>query len=217
MSFGSSSAPIARISRSALARNVRIAHAKDPSAAIDLRRDACGHGADLVAAAAREAGVAVVIRDGDPVVPALALEDVFGLDGRGEPVMTLVAPVLQTKALLKGEGVSYGYRYRPHRDTRVALVSGGYAQGIARAIGRTGDGPAAAVVIRDEECPVIGRVAMDVCVVETGALVIEPRDEAVFFGAGRPDLLREWSLASGWTQLELAAIAGLHARREEIA
>jgi alanine racemase len=142
MSFGSSSAPIARISRSALARNIRIAHAKDPSAAIDLRRDACGHGTEFVAAIAREAGVTDEIREGGPVLPALGLSEVFGLEGRGETAMTLVAPVLQTKDLREGEGVSYGYWYRPRDDTRVALVSGGYAQGVARAIGWTGDEPA---------------------------------------------------------------------------
>jgi len=217
MSFGSSSAPIARISRSALALNVAIAHAKDPSAAIDLRRDACGHGADIVAAVAREAGVATALRDGEPPVATLPVEDVFGLEGRGEPAMTLVAPVLQTKLLLEGEGVSYGYRYRPERDTRIALVSGGYAQGIARAIGWTDDEPAGTVAIDGEECPIIGRVAMDVCVVELGDAEVQPRDEVVFFGAGMPHLLRQWALATGWTELELAAIAGLHGRREEVA
>ena len=217
MSFGSSSAPIARISRSALRRNIAIAHAQDPSAAIDLRRDACGHGAGVVAAIAREAGVVGEVRDGDPARPALALEDVFGLEGRGEPAMTLVAPVLQTKSLLEGEGVSYGYRYRPDRDTRVALVSGGYAQGVARAIGWTEDEPAGTVVIDGAECPVIGRVAMDVCVVEIGDLDVAPRDEVVFFGDGMPHLLRQWARATGWSELELAAIAGLHATREEIA
>jgi len=216
MAFGSSSAPIARISRSALARNIRIAHAKDPSAAIDLRRDACGHGADLVAGIAREAGVTAQIVDGDPDARALPLEEVFGLEGRGEIAMTLVAPVLQTKVLLKGEGVSYGYWYRPEADTRVALVSGGYAQGLARAIGWTGDEPAGFVVINDEECPIIGRVAMDVCVVEVGDVPVSPRDEAVLFGADRPYLLWQWARATGWTELELAAMAGLHARREEI-
>ena len=216
MSFGSSSAPVARISRSALARNIALAHAKDPSAAIDLRRDACGHGADLVAAIARDVGVVGLVREGDPETSCLPLEDVYGLEGRGETVMTLVSPVLQVKDLRAGEGVSYGYWYRPAADTRVALVSGGYAQGLARAIGQTGADPEATVVIADEEFPIIGRVAMDVCVVETGDAEVWPRDEVVLFGGGRPHLLRQWAIATGWTQLELAAIAGLHAHREEI-
>jgi len=217
MTFGSSSAPVARISRSALARNIQIAHAKDPLLAIDLRRDACGHGADLVAELAREAGVVGEIRDAGPVIPALALEDVFGLEGRGEPVMTLVAPVLQTKALLADEGVSYGYWYRPDDDTRVALVSGGYAQGVARAIGWIGDEAEATVMIHDEEFPIVGRVAMDVCVVEVGDRDVQARDEVTFFGAGLPHLLASWERATGWSQLELAASIGLHARREVVA
>jgi len=214
------SMPRARVSRSALERNIARALRAAPGAAIDLRRDACGHGVRLVAAAARAAGVTCAIAEeradrcglARAAEPALPLEAVFGLEGRGEPAMTLVAPVLQIKPLCAGDGVSYGYRHRADRDTRVALVSGGYAQGVARAIGSS-----ASVVFGGKEAPIIGRVAMDVCVVDIGDLDVAVRDEAQFFGAGRPDLLHAWAEATGWTELELAAVAGLSVPREEIA
>lgn len=212
--------PRARVSRSALERNIARALRAAPGAAIDLRRDACGHGAPLVAAAARAAGVTCAIAEEDAgrcglasaATRALPLEAVFGLEGKGEPVMTLVAPVLQVKPLYAGDGVSYGYRHRAARDTRVALVSGGYAQGVARAIGSR-----ASVLIAGAEAPIVGRVAMDVCVVDIGDLDVAVRDEALFFGTDRPDLLRAWAEATGWTELELAAVVGLCASREEAA
>ena len=212
--------PRARVSRSALERNIARALRAAPGASIDLRRDACGHGAPLVAAAARAAGVTCAIAeehvDGYELVcsasPALPLEAVFGLEGRGEPAMTLVAPVLQVKPLYAGDGVSYGYRHRADRDTRVALVSGGYAQGVARAIGSS-----ASVMLAGTEAPIVGRVAMDVCVVDIGDLGVEVGDEAQFFGAGRPEMLRAWAHATGWTEIELAAVVGLRVPREETA
>ena len=73
-------------------------------------------------------------------------------------------------------------------------MSGGYAQGVARAIGSR-----AVVLFGDDEAPIIGRVAMDVCVVDIGGIDVGPRDEARFFGAARPDLLRAWADATGWT------------------
>lgn len=212
--------PRTRVSRSALERNIARAAREAPGSAIDLRRDACGHGAPIVAEAARATGITTAIVDegADPFgfAPApdtaLPLDAVFGLAGHGEPAMTLAAPVLQVKTLRAGDGVSYGYRHRAERDTRVALVSGGYAQGVARAIGSR-----AVVLFGDDEAPIIGRVAMDVCVVDIGGIDVGPRDEARFFGAARPDLLRAWADATGWTELELAAVVGLSVAREEVA
>lgn len=214
------SSPRVRVSRSALERNISRALGADPRAAIDLRRDACGYGAATVARAAQHAGMTAARTDegadAHGLAPArgsvLPLEDVFGLDGRGEPAMTLLAPVLQTKQLRAGDGVSYGYLHRAERDTRVALVSGGYAQGVARAIGSH-----TSVIIDGIAHPIIGRVAMDVCVVDVGTAEVVPRQDAVFFGPSAPHLLGEWARATGWTQLELAAVAGASAEREETA
>lgn len=208
------SAPLVRVSRSALVENLRTALASQPGAAVDVRRDACGHGARLVVDAAREAGVVHVLADEDgshdPTRHAvLEPEAVFGLCGRGTPALALTAPVLSVKPLLAGEGVSYGYLHRAVNDTRVALVSGGYAHGVARAIGGH-----ATVRIGAAEFPIIGRVAMDVCVVDVGDADVAPGDRAVFLGPEHPGAAAAWARASGWTELELVASVGLHVARE---
>jgi len=207
------SAPRARISRGALTANIAAALADRPDALVDLRRDACGHGAALVEAAARDAGAAGFRRDGDRADPAEVLDPavVFGLTAGRAPAMSLVAPVLSVKPLLEGEGVSYGYRHRADRDTHVALVAAGYAHGVPRAVGG-----AATVRIGAAEHRIVGRVAMDVCVVDIGACAIEPGDTPVFFGREHPSGIERWAGATGLSALELVAAVGLHVAREVV-
>jgi len=202
-----------RVSRAALRENISSVLRWATDITIDLRRDACGHGADLVAGIAHELGLGIFAEGDDPArARSLApLDAVFGLAGRGVPAMTAVAPVLSTKRLLAGEGVSYGYRYRAAADTRIALVAGGYAQGVVRSLGG-----AVPTLIAGEPHPIVGRIAMDVHVVELGGSRAEPGDETVLFGAADPTLLTSWAEATGMTELELAAGTALHAQREVV-
>jgi alanine racemase len=121
--------------------------------------------------------------------------------------------VLTVKPLRAGEGVSYGYTHRAPRDTSVALVTGGYAQGIVRALGNQ-----VSVTIAGRRHPIVGRVAMDVCVVDVGATPVAPRADVVYFGdpaEGEPSL-DEWAEATGLTIRELATAVGLRAVREHL-
>ncbi|WP_203138442.1 alanine racemase [Microbacterium sp. JZ31] len=214
--------PVARVSRSALLSNARLL-ARDPGAVADLRRDAWGHGIELVAAVVAEAGIRSVAadeRDAAAVTSTgLALvqrepsagELLYGMPGSGgEPALTLAAPVLSTKRLLAGEGVSYGYTHRAQADTRVALIAGGYAEGVVRALGnRVG------VELAGDVRPIVGRVAMDVCVIDIGDAPVQPGDEAVYFGSGLVrDGLAAWTTATGLTPAELVCAVGLHVERE---
>lgn len=132
---------------------------------------------------------------------APSLNRVTSKDPGNEPSLT--GRVLQIKPLRAGEGVSYGYRFRAPADTRVALVQGGYAQGVVRALGGQ-----ATVWIRGAEFPIVGRVAMDVCVIDIGTADIVPGDHAVFLGPEHPDALAHWARVTGMTELELAAGVG---------
>lgn len=215
-------APLARISRSALLANARLL-ARDPDVVADLRRDAWGHGIDVVAHAVVAAGVRFArVDEGDAAVAAAAgLELVdrepgsgellYGLPGSGgAPALVLSTPILSTKRLLAGEGVSYGYTHRAVADTRVALIAGGYAEGVVRALGnRVGVELAGAVR------PIIGRVAMDVCVIDIGDADVAAGDEAVYFGSGLVrDGLAAWAEATGLSTAELVCAVGLHVERK---
>lgn len=204
---GLGSAPVVLISRSALLHNARIVAERGGVA--DLRRDAWGHGLALVAAVADEVGLV----DGrDPSdVDALTLYGLPGGDAAAHPAMTLVGSILSVKTLRAGEGVSYGYTHRASTDTRIALVAGGYAQGVVRSLGNTAD-----VLLAGARHPIVGRVAMDACVVEIGDAPVARADQVLFFGdpmQGRPSI-GEWASHTGLSVGELVTMVGLRARRE---
>jgi alanine racemase len=218
------------ISRSALA--AASAAAVDAGGRIaDLRRDAWGHGVLAVAHAVVAAGAAAVrvdhaeevetlrlegieaVIDAEPDIDAALLYGLPGADGtlRTRPVMRFAGRVLSSKPLKAGDAVSYGYTHRATHDTVAALVTGGYAQGIVRALGNR-----AHVEIDGVQRPIVGRVAMDVCVIDLqGAAHIAPGAEATYFGGSGPAGagLARWSAVTGLTVGELITVAGAHAER----
>ena len=201
------SAPVARISHAALRQNAsRLALPE--GALVGMPGDAYGHG--LVQVAQTLTGMGLAIADAD--IASAHAEALLGVGPPGfRPVMRLSGTVLGTKRLRTGEGVSYGYTHRAAADTRIALVVGGYAQGIVRALGNR-----ASVSIAGERHAIVGRVAMDVCVVDIGHARVERGDEVVFFGdpdAGEPSVT-EWVAETGLTATELITAVGLHAVRE---
>lgn len=226
----SSSLPRAVISRSALAASAAAAVAAGGHIA-DLRRDAWGHGILAVAHAVTAAGAGAVLVDSDDQVEALALEGItavaqgeadidprllYGLpDADGDlittPVMRLTGTVMSIKPLRAGEAVSYGYTHRAEEDTTVGLITGGYAQGVPRSLGN-----AAHVEVEGVQHPIIGRVAMDVCVIDLqDAGEVPVGSEATYFGGRGPagPALARWSAVSGLGIGELIAVAGSHAER----
>jgi alanine racemase len=97
-----------------------------------------------------------------------------------EPVVTLRARVVSTRRIAAGETVSYGAEWRAPRETWVATLGIGYADGVPyAAAGR------AAVVLGGRRVPLVGRVTMDMVMVDAGpAAEAAPRvgDVATLFG-----------------------------------
>lgn len=226
----SSALPRAVISRSALTASAAAAVAAGGRLA-DLRRDGWGHGILSVAHAVRAAGGGGVLVDDPRQAEALRLEGIEAVVGeqpdidsallyglpdtegtlRTTPVMRLAGRVMSTKQLKPGDAVSYGYTHRATQHTVVALITGGYAQGIVRALGNS-----AHVEIEGVDRPIIGRVAMDVCVVDLHGHDVPVGTEATYFGGTGPAsaALARWSAVTGLSVGELVAVAGSHAERE---
>lgn len=127
----------------------------------------------------------------------------YGIDDLGiglRPAMRLTSKLTQVRRIRAGEGVSYRHDFVADRDTTVALVPIGYADGIPRAAaGR------ASVLCRGVRMPVIGRIAMDQFVVDAGDLGVEPGEPVTIFGAGTngEPTAREWADWSGTIEHEL--------------
>ena len=78
------------------------------------------------------------------------------------PVMSVRSSVVLTRRIPAGDSVGYGRAWTARRDTTVAIVPMGYADGIPRDDGERGG----EVLIRGVRCPVIGRVCMDQMMVD---------------------------------------------------
>lgn len=109
------------------------------------------------------------------------------------PVMELRGTVMAVKRLPAGTGISYGHTYHLERDSNVALVPLGYADGVPRAAsGR------AEVYLAGKRRRVLGRICMDQFVVDLGDDTVRPGEPAVLIGAAdhHPDA-DDWSEWAG--------------------
>ncbi len=99
------------------------------------------------------------------------------------PAMTLRTRVAQLRSLRAGDAVGYAALFRAERDTRVATLPIGYADGVPIAASNRGS-----VLIRGRRLPIIGRVSMDYITVDAGDAPVEIGDDAILFGkaAERP-------------------------------
>ncbi len=94
------------------------------------------------------------------------------------PAMKLLSHITHLKTLPAGCGISYGHTYVTERETRVATISAGYADGYPRAQSGVGR-----VLIRGEYAPILGRVCMDQLMVDvTGIPDAEIGDEVTLIG-----------------------------------
>lgn len=98
------------------------------------------------------------------VRPGIALYGGRAVQGRRNPmssVVTLEAPILQVKEVKTGESVGYGAQQTMTRDSRLAVIGIGYADGFFRALSGSDQRPGGKVAIRGQVLPVVGRVSMD--------------------------------------------------------
>jgi alanine racemase len=95
-----------------------------------------------------------------------------------QPVMALRTRVLHVQRLSAGQGVSYGLRTVLDRDSTIATLPLGYADGIARRAWQT----SARVLVGGRARRIVGVVTMDQMMVDCGDDAVAVGDEAVIFG-----------------------------------
>lgn len=94
------------------------------------------------------------------------------------PVSRLLTHISQIKSIPEGESVGYNCRWVAARNSRIAILSIGYADGLSRNLGY-GHG---CVVIGGLQAPIIGSVCMDMCFVDVTDVPCDEGDEVVLFG-----------------------------------
>ncbi len=96
-----------------------------------------------------------------------------------EPAMTLKANVVMCKTLPAGSPISYGSAYVTRTPAQIVTIPIGYADGYLRALAGRGQ-----VLVHQQRAPLVGRICMDMCMVDVTALPrpVAVGDEVVLFG-----------------------------------
>lgn len=126
-----------------------------------------------------------------------------GLDGPGlKAMMTLKSRVISVKKVPAGTAVSYGRIHTLERDTKLAVLSAGYADGLPR---RCSD--KLQVWVGGGRATVVGRICMDLCMVDVTDLPdVKPGDAAEIYGPHVP--LEETAEMANTIQHELLCAVG---------
>ncbi|MEV6681697.1 alanine racemase [Streptomyces erythrochromogenes] len=146
----------------------------------------------------------------DMVRAGLALYGIEPVRGKAfglRPAMELRGRIIMSRRVGAGEGVGYGHDHTTAEPTGLALVPLGYADGLPRVASRK-----AGIQVGGVRRPVVGRIAMDQCVVDTGTEQPAMGEEAVVFGpgtGGEPTAV-EWAGWAGTTAHEI--LTGVGAR-----
>jgi alanine racemase len=112
-----------------------------------------------------------------------------------QPVMSLMAQVLQVKRLPPGSHISYGCTYTTPDWCDLAVLPVGYCNGYSRLFSNRGE-----VLLQGRRAPIRGRVCMNLTMVDiTGIAGVREGDRAVFLGRDQGEVLRAEELA-GWAQ-----------------
>lgn len=100
-----------------------------------------------------------------------------------QPVMDVISRVTSLKQVPAGTPISYGSRWTAPRETWIATVGAGYADGVSRHLSGKGD-----VRIGDQRFPIVGTVCMDMFMVDIGPDRGDFRvgDDVLLFGADGP-------------------------------
>ncbi len=159
---------------------------------------AAGHDVPLVHMANSAAIMALPEARFDMVRPGGMLYGIYSHPPLAElvrlaPVLTWKTRVLQLKTLPKHSPISYGGTFVTRRESVIATVPVGYADGYKRSLSNK-----AAVLIRGRRAPVVGRVTMDLTMADVTAIDgVQPGDEVVLLGTQDGETISAEEMA-GW-------------------
>lgn len=117
------------------------------------------------------------------------------------PAMSMVAEVSHVKRVTAGEALSYGLRYRLERESTIATVPVGYADGVPRGLSAAG----ATVLVGGRRRPIAGTITMDQLLVDCGDDAVAVGDPVVLLGRQGDEEIgaAEWAEALGTIAYEI--------------
>jgi alanine racemase len=130
-----------------------------------------------------------------------------------EPVLSWKTAVIHVKTVPTGTAVSYGGTWTARRPTRIATLPVGYADGYPRRLSNRAE-----VLVRGQRAPVVGRVCMDLCMVDvTDVPGTALGDEVVLLGRQGSQEVGVVELASWLDTMPYEVLCGVGARVPRVA
>ncbi len=123
-----------------------------------------------------------------------------------KPAMALKTVISHIKELPPGYSVSYGAAFTTTRDTVIATIPIGYADGYSRLLANKGE-----VLVRGQRSPLVGRICMDQCMIDvTHVNGVSVGDEVVLFGKQGADAILADDIAKilGTINYEVVCMVG---------
>jgi len=124
------------------------------------------------------------------------------------PAMAFKCRVVQVKAVEAGFPVSYGMTHVTEASTVIATVAAGYADGLSRRLSNSGE-----MLVRGRRVPIVGRVCMDLTMLDTGAVPdAQVGDEVVIFGRQGDETICVDDVAARLGTINYEVVTGVGAR-----
>lgn len=124
-----------------------------------------------------------------------------------KPAMTLKANIILVKNVEKETCISYGRIFTTNRESKIATLPIGYADGYTRLL--TGKGK---VLVNGQRAPIVGKICMDQCMIDITDIPgdVKVGDEAVLFGQQKGNEIKIEDVAAGVGTInyEVACIIG---------
>lgn len=94
-----------------------------------------------------------------------------------QPALSFESRLIAARKIETGESVGYGATFRAPRPMRIGVLPFGYADGIPRALSNRG-----AFIVAGKRCPIVGRVCMNMTMLDLGSTNARPGDRVVLIG-----------------------------------
>ena len=92
-------------------------------------------------------------------------------------VMCLKTKIAQIKNLNAGSSISYGLNFTVQRNSKIAILPIGYADGYSRTLSNQSH-----VMINGKKAPIVGNICMDQCIIDVTDIDINREDDVILFG-----------------------------------
>ena len=125
-----------------------------------------------------------------------------------KPALSWKSLICRVEKVEKGESIGYGRGYIANKTLQIATISTGYADGYPRVLSNKGY-----VLIRGEECPIVGKICMDMMMVDVSEVQgVQVGDTAVLIGKSEEKELYADRLAKWANTISYEILTGISSR-----